>query len=146
MNDTSLRVLLIDDDVDLAEMYRLKLELDGWSVALVHDGKKGLEKAVELVPDAILLDVQLPTLGGLAVLDALRAQPSTAMIPVVLFSNRDDLETIDAAFGLRATDYLVKYRTPPALLSERLWRVVREGHGLKSRLPLLPTARPALRR
>src|ERR1700693_3942221 len=129
MNDTSRRVLFIDDDVDLAEMYRLKLELDGWSVALAHDGKKGLEKAVELVPDAILLDVQLPTLCGLAVLRALRVQPFTAGIPVVLFSNRDDLETIDAAFVLRAPDYLVKYRTPPALLSERLRRLVRDGHG-----------------
>lgn len=129
MNDASRRVLFIDDDVDLAEMYRLKLELDGWSVALAHDGKMGLEKAVELVPDAILLDVQLPTLGGLAVLGALRAQPCTAGIPVVLFSNRDDLETIDAAFVLRATDYLVKYRTSPALLSERLRRLVRDGHG-----------------
>lgn len=125
------QVLLIDDDVELADMYRLGLERDGWKVVLAHDGKRGINRAFTL-PDVVVLDVQMPPAGGLAVLDGIRCHPVTAELPVVMFSNRDDVETIESAAERGATDYLVKAQTPPALLSRCLRSALSEERRLKS--------------
>src|SRR5690349_22992268 len=80
-------VLFVEDDVSVAQMYRLKLELDGYNVEVAGDGVAALEKARTLHPDIIFLDIRLPKMDGLAVLEALRADTSTASIPVVILSN-----------------------------------------------------------
>jgi two-component system OmpR family response regulator len=130
MNDRP-QVLVIDDDVELAEMYRLALERDGWEVVLAHDGTSGIKRAFTL-PDLVVLDVQMPPAGGVAVLDAIRCHPVTADLPVVMFSNRDEVETIESAAEHGATDYLVKAQTPPALLSRCLRSTLREEQRLSS--------------
>src|SRR5438046_6222642 len=80
-------VLLVEDDPSVLEMYRLKLELDGYRVNTELDGKEGLKKAGDLTPDIIFLDIRLPKMHGLEVLRKLRAQEKTRDIPVIIFSN-----------------------------------------------------------
>ncbi len=101
-------------------MYRLKLELDGYAVDVAGDGITALEKARTLRPDIVFLDLRLPKLDGLAVLERLRADTSTAAIPVVILSNWNEKELVERGISLGALDHLIKSQTTPARLSQRL--------------------------
>jgi CheY-like chemotaxis protein len=113
-------VLFVEDDVSVAQMYRLKLELDGYTVDVAGDGLVALEKARTMHPDIIFLDIRLPKLDGLGVLEALRADPATARIPVVILSNWNEKELVERGASLGALDHLIKSQTTPARLAQRL--------------------------
>ena len=115
-----VRVLFVEDDASVAQMYRLKLELDGYAVDVAGDGFVALEKARAMHPDIIFLDIRLPKLDGLAVLEALRADASTQQIPVVILSNWNEQELVDRGIELGALDHMIKSQTTPARLSQRL--------------------------
>ncbi|TMC86662.1 MAG: response regulator [Chloroflexi bacterium] len=115
-----VRVLIVEDDVSVAQMYRLKLELDGYTVDVAEDGLVALEKARTMHPDIIILDIRLPKLDGLGVLEALRADAATAPIPVVILSNWNEKELVERGVKLGALDHLIKSQTTPARLSQRL--------------------------
>ncbi len=115
-----VRVLFVEDDASVAQMYRLKLELDGYTVDVAEDGLVALEKARTLHPDIIFLDIRLPKLDGLGVLEALRADVTTAPIPVVILSNWNEKELVERGVKLGALDHLIKSQTTPARLSQRL--------------------------
>jgi CheY-like chemotaxis protein len=119
-NPDDVRVLFVEDDASVAQMYRLKLELDGYTVDVAGDGLIALEKARSSAPDIIFLDIRLPRLDGLGVLEALRGDPSTAHIPVVILSNWNERELVDRGISLGALDHLIKSQTTPARLAERL--------------------------
>jgi len=115
-----VRVLFVEDDASVAQMYRLKLELDGYTVDVAGDGFAALEKARGLRPDIIFLDIRLPKLDGLGVLEALRAGTDTRDIPVVILSNWNEQELVDRGIELGALDHMIKSQTTPARLSQRL--------------------------
>ena len=111
-------VLLVEDDPSVLEMYRLKLELDGYRVNTALDGEEGLKKAGDLKPDIIFLDIRLPKMDGLEVLRKLRAQDKTREIPVIILSNYDEEDLVARGLRLGAHEYLIKARTTPTSLSE----------------------------
>jgi DNA-binding response OmpR family regulator len=111
-------VLLVEDDPSVLEMYRLKLELDGYRVNTALDGEEGLKKAGELGPDIIFLDIRLPKMDGLEVLRKLRAEEKTRDIPVIILSNYDEEDLVARGLRLGAHEYLIKARTTPSSLSE----------------------------
>jgi CheY-like chemotaxis protein len=115
-----VRVLFVEDDASVAQMYRLKLELDGYVVDVAADGLVALEKARTIQPDIIFLDIRLPKLDGLGVLEALREDDSTALIPVVILSNSNEKELVERGARLGALDHLIKSQTTPTKLSQRL--------------------------
>src|SRR5438093_4685885 len=115
-----VRVLFVEDDASVAQMYRLKLELDGYAVDVAGDGITALKKATTISPDIVFLDLRLPKLDGLAVLERLRADTSTAAIPVVILSNWNEKELVERGISLGALDHLIKSQTTPARLSQRL--------------------------
>jgi DNA-binding response OmpR family regulator len=117
VDDLDLRVLLIEDDPDIARMYKLKLEIDGYSVSVAADGEAGLRQARVEHPDLIFLDVRLPRLDGFHVLEELRAEKTTESIPVVILSNHGEHEQVERGLQLGALEYLIKAETPPARLA-----------------------------
>jgi two-component system, OmpR family, phosphate regulon response regulator PhoB len=116
--DEEVRVLFIEDDPAVAEMYRLKLELDGYTVTVASDGEEGLQMANgDRPPDIIFLDTRLPKMDGFAVLERLRTAERTAEIPVIILSNYGERELVDRGLKLGALEYLIKSQTTPANLS-----------------------------
>jgi CheY-like chemotaxis protein len=115
-----VRVLFVEDDASVAQMYRLKLELDGYIVDIAGDGITALEMARTLAPDIVFLDIRLPKLDGIGVLEALRADESTAHIPVVILSNWNEKELVERGARLGALDHMIKSQTTPTKLSQRL--------------------------
>jgi DNA-binding response OmpR family regulator len=118
-----IKVLLIEDDSAAAEMYRLRLVSDGYTVVVAEDGEQGLEMAGSELPDFIYLDIRLPRIDGFEVLERLRANPETAGIPVIILSNFGEPEFRDRGLKLGALEFLVKSDTTPSRLSETVERV-----------------------
>jgi CheY-like chemotaxis protein len=112
-----VRVLFVEDDPAVAQMYRLKLELDGYQVEVAPDGEVALHMARSEPPDIIFLDIRLPKLGGLDVLEALRADPKTQKLPVVILSSSSEKELVERGARLGALDHLIKSKTTPAMLA-----------------------------
>ena len=112
-----IRVLFVEDDPTVAQMYRLKPELDGYQVVMAKDGEEGLKLAARLKPDIIFLDIRLPKMGGLDVLEQLRQANETKNTPVVILSNYGERELVDRGLKLGALEYLIKSQTTPARLS-----------------------------
>jgi len=113
-------VLFVEDDPAVAQMYKLKLELDGYEVQVAGDGEVALKMARASLPDIIFLDLRLPKLGGLEVLEALRADPLTQAVPVVILSSHSEKELVERGAKLGALDHLIKSKTTPALLEAGL--------------------------
>ncbi|TMD10110.1 MAG: response regulator [Chloroflexi bacterium] len=115
--DAPVRVLFIEDDPAVAQMYQLKLQLDGYQVTIARDGEAGLRMAREDPPDMVFLDIRLPKMDGLAVLEAIRANDSTSHLPVVILSNYAEKDLVERGLRLGALEYLIKSKTNPGMLS-----------------------------
>ena len=112
-----VRVLFVEDDPTVAQMYKLKLELDGYQVIVASDGEEALEHAMANPPDIIFLDIRLPKMDGLAVLEKLRETENTKAVPVVILSNYSERELVERGLKLGALEYLIKSQTTPAKLA-----------------------------
>ena len=103
-----MRVLVIEDDAFLRKAYEVSLLMQGFNVSLAADGVIGLRMAEEVHPDVILLDVLLPALTGIEVLQRLKQHPALSSIPVIVFSISCDAEDARATLALGATAYVCK--------------------------------------
>jgi signal transduction histidine kinase len=101
------RILVADDNADMRH-YLLRLLEPYWRVELTSDGKAALECAQRDPPDLVLSDVMMPEMDGAALISALRAEPRTSTIPVILLSARAGEEAVVAGLETGADDYLVK--------------------------------------
>jgi CheY-like chemotaxis protein len=124
------RVLMVEDHPDIADLYQLKLQLDGYRVAVAPDGDTGLNLARSLKPDLILLDIHVPQLDGLQLLAALREDPATRDQLVVICSEDDDPQLMREAQRLRVSAYLVKAHLLPSRLSRTVAEVLRKRDDL----------------
>src|SRR2546428_13194808 len=109
--DEDVNVLFIEDDPAVAEMYKLKLELDGYRVTVAKSGEEGLDHAKSQVPDIVFLDIRLPKMDGFAVLENVRSDGVTRNIPVLILWNYGEEQLCDRALQLVALDYLTKSDT-----------------------------------
>ncbi|HET7295838.1 MAG TPA: response regulator transcription factor, partial [Gemmatimonadales bacterium] len=125
----SARILVIEDNADLAQGIAYNLKLEGYEVRITPDGRAGLDAAVRWAPDAILLDLMLPGLDGFEVLRALRTSGSRT--PVIILSARAEEADKVRGFKLDADQYVTK----PFGVLELLERVAallrRAGHAAK---------------
>ncbi len=103
-------VLIVDDNVKSCRPLVRLLQVVGHQAFFVHDGRTALAMLDRVRPDMILLDIMMPGMDGLEVLRTIRQHPLHKDLPVVVYSARDDHETIDQALSSGAQDYLVKSR------------------------------------
>jgi DNA-binding response OmpR family regulator len=106
-------VLIVEDDVDARQIYSEYLRSKGWIVFSAADGRAGLNKVMELTPDAVVLDLAMPRVDGWTVLRQMRDSSMTAHIAVVVVSALTDGR--DAAIQLGADAYLAKPCPPDVL-------------------------------
>jgi CheY-like chemotaxis protein len=109
-------ILLIEDDERIAKFYTMLFQAKGFRVENAHDGIEGVDMAQSLNPALILLDVMMPRMNGLMVLQVLRANPETAKTPVVVLSNYMEPPLIQRALQLGAIEYVVKSQARPEQL------------------------------
>jgi len=121
------KILLVEDEKILGEMYRDKLTQAGLKVYLAFDSEEGLALAKKEKPDLIILDILLPKENGVVFLTRLRKEPEVSSIPVVAFSNYDDPETKRQAARLGVKDYLIKTNYTPSEIVAKIKQYLNEG-------------------
>ena len=113
-----MKILLTEDDPIVAELYRVRLDREGHDVAVAVDGQTALEAVRRERPELILLDIRMPRLSGIAVLEQLRADAELKELPVVMLTNYSDPEQVQRTRDLGIEGYLLKSRTTPRQLAE----------------------------
>jgi len=104
----SLPIVVADDDIDIRELLSHRLEMAGYSVMTASDGVQALSLIREVRPRLVLLDVSMPQLSGLEVLQVLKSENGLAIIPVILLTGRSDHEEVARGRQFGAIDYVVK--------------------------------------
>lgn len=107
------KILLIEDDSFLSEIYVAKFQESGFEVLVARDGAVGLVKIKEQTPDMILLDVVMPNMDGFEILQIIKGDPQIKNIPVVILSNLGEQENIAKGLELGAAAYIVKAHYTP---------------------------------
>lgn len=109
------KILIIEDDNFLADIYKTKLEIEGFKVLSANDGEKGLKMIQAKKPDLVLLDILLPKLDGFAILQTIKKENSElSRIPIILLTNLGQNEEVQKGLNLGAADYLIKAHFKPA--------------------------------
>jgi len=106
--DTKKKILLVEDDTALADVYQARLELEGLEVKQVNNGEDALSVALDFKPDLILLDAMMPKISGFDVLDILRNTPETKDIKIIMLTALSQPKDKERAENLGVDDYLVK--------------------------------------
>lgn len=107
------RVLVVDDEPDILLMLRIALETEGHDPTLAADGESALARLDDESFDCVLLDLMMPVMDGLEVMNRLRGRPHAP--PVVVFSAKSSIDDMVRAFESGATDYLLKPFSPAGL-------------------------------
>ena len=110
------RVLVVDDDPVIQRLLKVNFEMEGYVVLMANDGVDGLEKARAERPDIVVLDIMMPRMSGLDVTKALKADPDTASIPILLLSAKAQEADLRAGDESGADDYLTKPFEPLMLI------------------------------
>ena len=114
------RILLIEDEASIADMYAAVLRMHGHEVRIEPDGAAGLQAAAVADFDLVLLDIRMPRMDGVEVLTELMAGQRTKRWPIVMLTNYDDPELRQRTRELGARDYVIKSQLIPALLATRV--------------------------
>jgi class 3 adenylate cyclase len=112
-----VKILVVDDNPDNLELVSDILSITKHELIMARDGLSALEKAEAIIPDLILLDVNMPNMNGFEVLERLKAQPSLADIPVIMLTAMGDVDSRVRGLGMGADDYLPKPFSPRELLA-----------------------------
>jgi CheY-like chemotaxis protein len=135
-------ILIADDDEDILELVRLRLTRSGYDTVLARNGAEALEAARERQPDVALLDVSMPAMNGYEVSAALKSDPLTKHIPVILLTARAQTTDVASGFEAGADDYITKPFSPQAL-QIRVAEALGDAEDQASPQTMLGSIRPA---
>lgn len=114
------RILLVEDDDALANVYETRLQAEGFDVRRVINGEDALAAAIAYSPDLVLLDVMMPKVSGFDVLDILRNTPETANLKIVMLTALSQDSDRERAKNLGVDDYLIKSQVVIADVVDRI--------------------------
>lgn len=115
-----IHVAIIEDDQAIAQMYSMKCELSGISVALAGNGKEGLLLLETFTPDVILLDLMMPEMNGAEFMHMFRQNSTNAQIPVIVLTNTGAEEAPQSLWGTGIADFIIKANCTPAEVIQKI--------------------------
>ena len=114
------KIAIIEDDPVISQMYRFKFEASDFEVQLTNNGKRGVEMVKEFAPDLILLDLQMPIMGGAEALEIIRKNEWGKTIPVIILTNMGEEESPKKLKSLGIHSYIVKANLTPNQVLQRV--------------------------
>lgn len=120
------KILIIEDDKFIGEIYVTKLVAEGFDVSLAEDGEEGLEMIKSEMPDVVLLDVLMPKMDGLEVLEEMKKIPELDTIKVIMLTNANEEEFVKRANAARKVEYLLKSGHTPGEVVEKIEDLLKE--------------------
>ena len=112
--NSETKVLIVEDDVYISEMYKIKFESENYETIIINDGTKIIEIIEHKTPDIILLDIVMPVMDGFDVLKMIKSNEKYRKIPVIMLTNLSQKESIEKGFELGAVSYIVKSHFTPS--------------------------------
>jgi DNA-binding response OmpR family regulator len=120
------KVLIVEDDALISEMYSNKFKEVGFEVVLAKDGEEAIVRTKETNPDLVLLDVVLPKKDGFEVLEEIKKDPALKNIKIVFLTNLSEGENINRGLNSEADAYLVKAHSTPSQIVEKVKEIMGE--------------------
>lgn len=120
------KVLIIDDDQFISDMYVLKLREAGFDADAASDGAGGLEKIKADSPDIVLLDIVLPNMDGFEILKSAASEKLMKKTKFILLSNLGEKKDIEKGIGLGASDYIIKAHFTPGEVVEKVKEIIKK--------------------
>ena len=116
------KIMIVEDDVFVMDIYQTKLAQEGFEVLSATNGMEGLKKlkAMTELPDLMLLDILMPYMDGLEMLAEIKKEEKLKNIPIILLTNLSQKNDIDRGMGLGANDYLIKSHFTPSEVVEKI--------------------------
>jgi DNA-binding response OmpR family regulator len=111
-------ILVVEDELDIAEGLKARLELESYRVELAHNGQDGVASARKLKPDLIIMDVMMPVVNGLDACSALKSNADTKDIPILMLTALPHVKDVENAFHVGADDFLNKPYSNERLLKK----------------------------
>jgi DNA-binding response OmpR family regulator len=118
------KILIVEDDPLMSRMYQKIFTFEKYDVDMAHDGEEGLEKARSGSPTLIMLDVMMPKMNGLQVLEKLKADDRTKGIPVVMLTNLAGQQDAETALSKGAIKYLIKSEHEPKEVTDMVKEIL----------------------
>jgi len=128
-------ILVVDDEAEICDLVSYNLAREGYRVLQEHDGDAGLTRVFQSAPDLLILDLLLPKMSGLEVLGAIRGEPRTRALPVLVLTARGTEMDKLVGFERGADDYLTKPFSPKELVA-RVQAILRRTRGEESAAPV----------
>ncbi len=107
------KILIVEDDPLMIRLYQKVFTFEGYKVEMAGNGEEGLEKVKSFQPTLILLDVMMPKMNGLQVLEKLKANDDTKKIPVIMLTNLAGSQDAETAIAKGAVKYIIKSEYEP---------------------------------
>lgn len=126
-DDTKKKIMLVDDDNALRQLYTVELAGKSFEVVEAKDGKEALIKVRQEKPDLILLDMVMPEMDGLGFLTELKQDLDLKNVPVIMLTNFGQENLIQQAYNLGVTDYLLKYKVTQEEMVGKIEQIL-SGH------------------
>ena len=120
MAEKNKRVLLVEDDPFIRDIYNVKFSQEGFEVYLAENGTEALKKMEQFVPDVILLDIVMPYMDGMETLKNIRNREEWKKIPVIMLTNISEKEKIEESEGYGVSDYLIKSHFTPSEVVQKV--------------------------
>ncbi|TSC78677.1 MAG: putative OmpR family two-component system response regulator [Parcubacteria group bacterium Gr01-1014_33] len=124
MVESAKKILIVDDDPFILDMYVLKFKEHGFQVEVAHEGKEGIVKAKEFQPDVILLDVVMPAMDGFDVLKKLKENVNGKTPKLIFLTNFGQREDVERGMRLGADDYIIKAHFTPTEIVTKVKEVL----------------------
>lgn len=121
-----MKVLIIDDDANITEIWKIVLKQNGFEVLTAVNGRSGIDQAKTQKPDFILIDQIMPDMKGNDVLKTLKEDPTTNTIPMAMASNYSDTQLMQESIQQGALDYILKYQIEPLDLISKIKNLLQE--------------------
>ena len=118
------KILLVEDDPLLIDIYTTKLQQSGFEVQTVEEGEKAVTAIQQERPDIVLLDIVLPHVDGWEILQQVQASEELKRIPIVILSNLGQKEEIEKGLRLGAVRYLIKAHYTPSQVVEEVVKLI----------------------
>ena len=113
-----LKIAIIEDDLAIAQMYRIKFEAEGYEVEVAENGRLGLELCEQMKPDMVLLDLMMPEMNGDQMLAEMRAKDWGKDFKVIILTNMGEQEAPESLKTLGVLDFIVKAEMTPRQVAE----------------------------
>ncbi|MFA4871496.1 MAG: response regulator [Patescibacteria group bacterium] len=127
MASEKTKVLLVEDDLMIVEMYKMRFEEEGYAVLVTDKGSEAIEIAEKEKPDIILLDVILPEVDGFTVLQKLKNDIKTKEIPILLLTNLGQESDKEKGLQMGAADYFIKAQHTPVEVIQKIKELINKS-------------------